>query len=34
MIDDLFNDMALEAMEDMGLPEDEAEQMLEDYLKQ
>ena len=30
-MDDLFNEMALEAMEEIGLPEDEAQQMLEDF---
>ena len=30
-MDDLFDEMALEAMEEIGLPEDEAERMLEDF---
>lgn len=28
---ELFNGMAMSAMQDLGLPEDEAENMLEDY---
>jgi len=28
-----FEEMALEAMSDIGLPEDEAEMLLEDYIE-
>ncbi len=29
---ELFEEMAMSAMKELGLPEDEAEMMLEDYL--
>jgi len=31
-MDELFEEMAMEAMLEAGLPEDEAERQLEDYL--
>jgi len=31
-MDETFEEMAMSAMKELGLPEDEAEAMLEDYL--
>ena len=34
MEDEAFNEMAMDAMKEIGLPEDEAEAMLEDFNNQ